>query len=395
MYTTESLWLRVFAFFLITSVTSFAIEFNDLMTRVLAQDPNLNAKIAAALYQSSLAKTETRWSSTEMAFGTVNLGQKEWELTASQGLELGDRPHRRGAIAKAEMKVNEAEKALRQAEIALLVNKEWNAIQHADRSSIVIDSQIHETLLLKDWQIKMVANGSLDPLDTLKTRVALEVLRQEMANWSNQRQAAILNLELLADTVFTENETFSNRQWPEPAKGFQIHSGQGNPRIAVSVTSLSITDAEMELQKLAILPELGISAGIAGGDSYDALLGVSVSIPLFTSNAVKNVAAQEKRNVAQAVHIAKVKEEQSNVQQIKNYLEILAEDYERMCQKLLPLEQQVLTITRLRYQQGVLPHSQLWMQIETVNRLELRKLELQAQFANAVAEITLFPETNK
>lgn len=388
----SSIWRCLILSIIASSLCSYAVELEIVIKRAQSVDPSINAQKALMSYQKALANGETRWGNTGVDFGTVNLGTKEWDLTASQSFELGDRHRKRSAVAHAEVRVLEAETQVRRAEIALAVNQTFHRIMLCDRSMELLDSQVVETKMLLDWQRKMAASGGLDPLDTLRTGVALEELAVERAEWKNRRQGAKATIELLVDTVFSENEPFVGA-WPIPAKQDPNAFSGVNPRVQASAEALEIANAEFEIQKLAGIPELSITAGVGGGDGFDGILGVGISVPLFTGNSSRLLASQEKRSAVMASIQARKKEEQSNAQRIKSELNGVITEYEAVATRLLPLELAVLDVSNQRYRQGTLPHNVLWAQMDAVTRLELRKLEINARYADAMVEITLFPES--
>lgn len=387
-----SLWKRLTYMVIASSICSYAVELEKMIIRAQTRDPSIIAQNALISYQKAVASSESRWGNTDVELGTVNLGTREWDLTASQSLELGDRVLRRSAIAHAEARVLEAETQVRRAEIALAVNQMFHKIMLSDRSMELLDSQVVETRSLLDWQRKMTLSGSLDPLDTLRTGVVLEEISLELAEWRTQRSGAKASLELLLDTTFSENETFAGA-WPNPGSKDASTISRENPRLQVTAATLEIADAELEVQKLAGKPDLTITTGITGGEGFGGILGVGVSLPLFTGNSNRLLASQEKRSAVLANIQASKKEELANIQRIKIELRSLASEYETVVNRLLPLERTVLDVSIQRYRQGSLPQSSLWTQMEAVTRLELRKIEINARYADAIVEITLFPES--
>lgn len=354
-------WLRVVLPFIITALfPSCVLTLTLSEAHRLAERDNL--QLAALQSAVEAARSAVRQSrllpNPEVEIALEDFGRNELEVLLSQSVDLGGR---RGArVREARARQRAAEAALDAARVQLRAEalRRFGAAVAARERIHIADSLI----VLSEASVlsiqRRVDAGATMRLDLIRAENELQEILLERAGLDREYQLACKDLALLwGDT--------SEPLW-EPVGTFVLHpvvpplrdlrtAADGHPDAAIRQIEMDILEAELGAERAEVFPELAIGAGyLRSGETGEsaALVGVSVSLPLFNRN--QGAVAQKRHEIEEATHVRGTERlaRHAEVERIRAEITTLTERIDGMRQSILPRSEHVLSELTEYYQRG-------------------------------------------
>lgn len=333
---------------------------------LLLQHPSLNAAVLevearkSQVAQAGMLPNPSLSIEAENFAGTGPLsGVKELETTTrlEQTVELGGKRSVRREQARAEMRIAESERSLREAELFVEL---WEVFSEALRLQERLRILEQDTVFL--GEVVEVARrrthaGGGGIAEEGKLRLTLSQARTEAAKVrtkleiSHQRLALLMSLPAPDFEVIQEPNMSVIPEWDSVIAALEMHPQLTRWKSERELRALSLRSARAQN-----IPDLGVNAGVrhsnAGGGDWGIVGGVSVPLPVWNRNK-GGIAGSETRirSSEQSTEAAR-RELTAEAFRLWSELRVKSQEITSLHNELLPQAVQVRDATRSAYSQG-------------------------------------------
>jgi cobalt-zinc-cadmium efflux system outer membrane protein len=286
-------------------------------------------------------------------------GAGELETTArlEQTVELGGKRSLRREQARAEGRVAQSERALREAALSLEVREAFSEAERLQQRVVLLAG---DTVFLREVvevARRRALSGGGGVAEEAKLRLSLSRARLEMANAVAGREAAFQRLASLMNLPQPDFDAVESLEpaalpaWDAVLKGLERH-----PDLARRQSQRELRQASVREARAQNLPDLDVNAGLrrlnADGGDWAAVAGVSIPLPVWNRNAgivrASELRVQGSEREAEAARRELTAEAFSLWSGLRNKARELA----ALRAELLPQAAQVLEASRAAYAQG-------------------------------------------
>ena len=216
-------------------------------------------------------------------------------LLISQPLETAGKRDKRIAAADANLAIADADIRIAQAEISAKVYAAFYKVLAAQQAQSLATELLQIATTSKETTAKRVLAGKVSPVEETKAKVAEAGLKIELATANQQLSSAKKRLtslwskgldpaETIAFTVVGELDKFNKL----PALSDLAAQLPNSPRLKKASLAITQKQALSEIEKSKQTPDVTISLGARRNEELggitQALIGLSVPIPLFDKN---------------------------------------------------------------------------------------------------------------
>jgi cobalt-zinc-cadmium efflux system outer membrane protein len=216
-------------------------------------------------------------------------------LLISQPLETAGKRDKRIAAADANLAIADADIRIAQAEISAKVYAAFYKVLAAQQAQALATELLQIASTSKETTAKRVLAGKVSPVEETKAKVAEAGLRIELATANQQLSSAKKRLtslwskgldpaETIAFTVVGELDNFNKL----PALSDLAAQLPNSPRLKKASLAITQKQALSEIEKSKQTPDITLSLGARRNEELggitQAIIGLSIPIPLFDKN---------------------------------------------------------------------------------------------------------------
>lgn len=309
-------------------------------------------------------------------------------LQVTQNIPLGGKLEARRAVAQADAKASEANRAGRVRDIEADVARAYFDLFLASRTA-AIDDDIGRTLRqMLDAAASRAATGTGDPVDELKAQGEILKVSADRELALAQQSFANARLAVLVDR--DPSEPLGIPVMPAvvkdlpPEKDLRDRALTARPELVAGESMIASAEAQQRLTKAARIPDLGVSAGVMyafGGMAPHTFLfaGVQGNLPLFGGSKL------DPRDAAAAAQVESLRHSQRSLRNrifaeiAEAYAQVLAESHlVGLHHDLLPLAQRTLDSALSSYATG---RGSFLMVIDSERELQMHRMDLISHLA--------------
>lgn len=216
-------------------------------------------------------------------------------LLISQPLETAGKRDKRIAAADANLAIADADIRIAQAEISAKVYAAFYKVLAAQQAQALATELLQIATTSKETTAKRVLAGKVSPVEETKAKVAEAGLKIELATANQQLSSAKKRLtslwskgldpaETIAFTVVGELDKFNKL----PALSDLAAQLPNSPRLKKASLAITQKQALSEIEKSKQTPDITLSLGARRNEELggitQAIIGLSIPIPLFDKN---------------------------------------------------------------------------------------------------------------
>ena len=216
-------------------------------------------------------------------------------LLISQQLETAGKRDKRIAAAGANLAIADADIRIAQAEISAKVYAAFYEALAAQQAQALASELLQIAITSKETTAKRVLAGKVSPVEETKAKVAEAGLKIELATAKQQLAAAkkrltglwgkaLASAETTAFTLVGELEKFNTL----PAYSELAAHLPNSPRLKKASLAIAQKQALSEIEKSKQTPDVTLSLGARRNEELggitQAIIGISIPIPLFDKN---------------------------------------------------------------------------------------------------------------
>jgi len=216
-------------------------------------------------------------------------------LLISQPLETAGKRDKRIAAADANLAIADADIRIAQAEISAKVYAAFYKVLAAQQAQALATELLQIASTSKETTAKRVLAGKVSPVEETKAKVAEAGLKIELATANQQLSSAKKRLtslwskgldpaETIAFTVVGELDKFNKL----PALSDLAAQLPNSPRLKKASLAITQKQALSEIEKSKQTPDITLSLGARRNEELggitQAIIGLSIPIPLFDKN---------------------------------------------------------------------------------------------------------------
>ncbi len=335
-----------------------ALTLSDVYERVERESLELKAARSSVQGARGGISQARRVPNPEVELTLEDFGRGEVEVTVSQDIGLGGRRSRRVQAARARFAAEEAE--LQSAMLRLRADalRGFSATVAARQSVSIGDSLVSlaETTVVSIR--RRVEAGAAMPLDLIRGEAELEEVRLARRGLELEYLLARRGLALLWGGI-------GEAEWepvgdyvrsPElPPLAELIAAADQHPDMRKLDFEIDVLNAELALARAEALPEIGVGAGYSRNSEtgeHGALLGASVSLPVFHRNQGTTVEKYHEIDRAEDVRAREQLARHLEVERVRSEIAWLTGKIDVMRESILPKSERVLRESTKHYQEG-------------------------------------------
>lgn len=348
--------------------TSRTLTLEECLKRVVERSPDLKAgayRTEAATYRAKKAgrpqnpRLGTEVENVAGSGDVQGFDAAETTVAVSQELELGGKRRHRSAAAEAETAVSRSDHSAQLQTVLFETRRAALALLAAQQKTRLAEEELALVREIESVAAAREKAGKATSLETERARAETAKAQIEAETRLTEQRDAVRDLALCWGDAEPTFEALSDPFGVPPAALPPLDAlllrAASNPDLLAAEARLRATQAGVEVERAARVPNLEVSAGARrfeeSGD-FGFVAGVSVELPLFTRN-MDGVRAAEAD--AEAVRLeatsARLKAE-ARIRQLYARLAALEAKILRLKETALPLTERALALVRQAHQQG-------------------------------------------
>jgi len=263
-------------------------------------------------------------------------------LLLSQPLELGGKRAARTALAERGREIAQADLAVRRAEVrATAIQAFFDALVAQERVSVA-----EESLRIAEGgsaaAARRVAAGKVSPTEATRASVAQANARIELRQARADRQTALRALTAVMavpDGTVLQLDGRPEALPPLPANETLAQRLNEAPALRRAQREVQYAEAAYELERSRRIPDVRLSLGSKRTEETgrsQAVIGISVPLPVFDRNQGAQYQALRRRDAARALAQAEALRLRSEVLQAADQLQAREDEVQALQQEVLP-----------------------------------------------------------
>lgn len=279
-------------------------------------------------------------------------------IQLNQPIELGGKRTARIEVAQRSVEQAEAALAAKRAEIRARVSLGFFEAQAAQEQVALLDGLLKLADASRQAAARRVEAGKVPPLEQSKAQLALSGARVELAQARGEFQVALQRLA----AFWGESQTVVPATGSSPMALPGLPSADrletllpSAPVVRQAELELSRRQALVELEQARRVPDVTLSLGAKRANDMDrtqAVLGISVPLPLFDRNQGGILESMKRRNQAEEALRAAQLTTRLEVRQAQQRLGLALEQARLLQDEALPVARQAYTSALQGYEAG-------------------------------------------
>lgn len=271
----------------------------------IAANPGLRAArlgVAVAAAETSQAGSLPNPELALLQEGTTR-GTRSRTVQISQRLELGGKRAARVGLADGERRVAAQDLAIAQAELRADVTNAWFDALIAQERLELAQASLQLARKATDAATRRVAAGRISPIEQSRSQVARSAVQLEVAQAVTGLALAQSRLAAFWAAQPTRPLAGAPAEQPLPPLEPLLHRLDDAPRVRRALSQVEREGARVRLERSRRVPDISVTLGTKRDDEIgrnQAVVGLSIPLPLFDRNAGAELAALRQADRASA-----------------------------------------------------------------------------------------------
>jgi len=262
----------------------------------IAANPGLRAArlgVAVAAAETSQAGSLPNPELALLQEGTAR-GTRTRTVQISQRLELGGKRAARIGLADGDRRVAVLDVAVAQAELRADVTNAWFDALIAQQRLELGQASLQLAQKATDAATRRVAAGRISPIEQSRSQVARSAVQLEVAQAVTGLALAQSRLAALWGAQPTRPLAGAPAEQPPPPLEVLLQRLDDAPRVRRALSQVEREGARVRLERSRRMPDVSVTLGTKRDDEIgrnQAVVGLSIPLPLFDRNAGAELAA--------------------------------------------------------------------------------------------------------